>query len=126
MQSGIPYFGLLGLVHLKGMVDVLRCLAELILPAKQSDAQKRRLYIVRSLPELLVYKFEAFCLIVLLLKDLVGLLEVVIVVSFVLLGVGIDAQNGQQGNSKKGNNFFYMRERVIKCIILSKDCHKEL
>lgn len=106
MQSGIPYFGLLGLVHLKGMVDVLRCLAELILPAKQSDAQKRRLYIVRSLPELLVYKFEAFCLIVLLLKDLVGLLEVVIVVSFVLLGVGIDAQNGQQGNSKKGNNFF--------------------
>ena len=126
MQSGIPYFGLLGLVHLKGMVDVLRCLAELILPAKQPDAQKKRLHIVRSLPELLVYKFEAFCLIVLLLKDLVGLLEVVIVVSLVLLGVGIDAQNGQQGNSKKGNNFFHMRERVIKCIILSKDCHKEL
>lgn len=96
MKGGILHIGLLGFIDPQGMVDVPEGLPEVVLSAKQPDAQDNCLYVVRRLSELLVHKVQCFGIVLLLVQDLVGLLEVVIILTLVFLGVHVAAQDSQQ------------------------------
>ena len=88
------------------MVDVLEGLAELMLATKKACPQDQCVHIVRCFPELLRNKIKCLDLVFLLIKNLIGLLEVVIV-SRVLLRKCIAERKGQQKCRDDGDNLFH-------------------
>ena len=94
------------------MVDGLEGVCPLTLAPKEAGAQDERIHVVRRLAELLVHELQGFGLIVLFLQDLVGLGEVVSVLSLILLGVGGDTRGGQDDGGHEDEDVFHVRERV--------------
>ena len=104
--------GLLGLVHLQDVVDVLEGQTVVLFAAVELHAEHQRVHVVRCLPELLVHQLQCLGLVLFVVQDLVGLLEVVVVVGF-LLGVDVGAQKGQQHGCQEGCDVFHMRESIV-------------
>ena len=87
---------LLRLVDLEGMVDVRKGAAVVLLPAEQADPQDECVDVVGGVAELLAHQVEGFRLVLFLLEDLIGLLEIVVAVRVLLLGEDFGSHEGQQ------------------------------
>ena len=92
------------------MIDVLESVAKLLFAPKKPNAQKQRFHIVRCLAELRVHQVKSLGFILLLVQDLIGLLEVVIVFSLVFLAYTLPLRTVSNTADSRVRIRFMMRE----------------
>ena len=79
VEGGHGCPALLGLVNLNGVINRLERSCPVILVTKQADTQDKRIHVVRGLTALFVHKVQGLGFVLLLVQNLLGLLEVVVV-----------------------------------------------